>query len=87
MDIASSAVGFPSYPSTLDDGRCEAGLGQGLQSGLEVSYTQPVASRPLDQQCGDADGDESALGAPGQSVDNNFSWFGDSGDDGSARTL
>lgn len=87
MDISTSPIGFPTYPSTSDDGLCGSDFGQEMQSGSEVSFTQPVARMPIGQQCGDSGQDGSMLGALGQPVDNNFSWFGDDADGDSAQPL
>jgi len=58
-----------------------------MQPDSEVSFTQPVASMPIGQQCGDAGQNGSMLGALGQPADNNFSWFGDDADGDSAQPL
>ena len=55
MDIATSAVGFPTYPSMADVEPYEPDLGQETESDPEISFTQPVARRPIEQQCGDGD--------------------------------
>jgi hypothetical protein len=59
MDIATSVVGFPSYPSTADVEPFKSDSGQDTQSHPEISSTQPVARRPIEQQCGDAEQDDS----------------------------
>lgn len=55
MDIATSAVDFPTYPSMADLEPYQPEIGQETQPDPEVSFTQPVARRPIEQQCGEGD--------------------------------
>lgn len=90
MDSTSSIAGFSTYPSTLSGGLDEPAFGQTPQLDPENSFTQPVASRPIDSQNGDSDSDgddDSAIGALEQRVDGGTNWFNDEGDFGSSQPL
>lgn len=90
MDSTSSIAGFSTYPTSLGDGLCESAFGQDPQLDLENTFTQPVASRPIDLQCGDSDSDgddDSAIGAFEQRVGVDASRFDGGGDFGSPQAL
>jgi len=90
MDSTSSIAGFSTYPSAENGGLDEAAFGQNPHLDPENSFTQPVASRPIDPQSGDSDSagdDDSAIGALEQRVDGGANWFNDDGDFGSSQQL
>jgi hypothetical protein len=90
MDSTSSVAGYSTYPSTLTEGLREPESGQDPQLDPENTFTQPVAFRPIDQQCGDSDSDgddDSAIGAIEQRVDGGVNRFNDGGDFGSPQPL
>jgi hypothetical protein len=90
MDSTSSIPGFSTYPSGLSDGLCESAFGQDPQLDPENTFTQPVASRPIDLQCGDSDSDgddDSAIGAFEQQVGVDATKFDSGGDFGSPQPL
>lgn len=89
MDSTSSIAGLATYPSVQNDGFCEPAFGQDQQVDPENTFTQPVASRPIAQQFGDADSDgddDAAIGALEQRVDG-ANRFDDGGDYGSPQAL
>jgi hypothetical protein len=91
MDSTSSVAALPTYPSLLDDGLGQDGLGPTMQTNPEISFTQPVASRPIDQPSGDTDGDgdgdDSAVGAFGPNSDDSTRTFSYDGELGIPRPL
>jgi hypothetical protein len=90
MDSTSSVAGFSTYPSAPTGGLRDPEFGQDPQLDPENTFTQPVASRPIDQQCGgsDSDGDDdSAIGAIEQRVDGGVNRIDEGGDFGSPRPL
>ena len=89
MDTTSSIAGFASYPSALDEGYCDPSFGRAQRVDPENSFTQPVASRPIDPDSGDSDScgdDDCAAGAIEQRADRGASRF-DDGDFGATRAL
>jgi hypothetical protein len=90
MDSTSSIAGFSTYPSALSRGLDEAAFGQNPQLDPENSFTQPVASRPIDPQRGDSDSDgddDSSIGALDQHTDADANRFNNQGDFGSPQPL
>jgi hypothetical protein len=90
MDSTSSVAGFSAYSTPLDEGLRESMFGQDPQRNPENTFTQPVASRPIDPQCGDSDSDgddDSAIGAFEKRVGADANRFDGGGDFGSPRPL
>jgi hypothetical protein len=87
MESTPIAGGYSSYQPTFDDELGEAQSGQSLQSGPEVSLTQPVASKPVEPKCGDADQDDSAFDPLGRFRDRDDGSFSYDGKSDSARPL
>jgi len=90
MDSTSSIAGFSTYPSALSEGLREPAFGPNPGVDPENTFTQPVASRPIDQSCSDSDADgddDSAIGAFEQRVDSGASRFDNGSDFGSPQAL
>jgi hypothetical protein len=62
MECTSSVTAHPAYQSVLD--RCAGEPAQGPNNRPDTDiYTQPVARKPIDPQCGGADHDGGAVDA------------------------
>ena len=86
MESTSSVTALPSYPSMFDrcDGKPEQG--PGLKTDSDV-FTQPVARRPIDSQCGGAGDGGNTIAPFEQQPDERAARFSYDGDIGSPRPL
>ena len=86
MESTSSVTALPMHPSMFDRCAWEPQQGPGLQSDSDV-FTQPVARKPIDPQCGGAGDGGSAIAPFELQPDEHAPRFSYDGDLGSPRPM
>jgi hypothetical protein len=86
MESTSSVAAVGTYQSMFDRGLEKPAQGPAMQSDTEV-FTQPVARKPIDPQCGGADHDGGAIATHEQQPDDHASRLDYDSDLGSRRPL
>ena len=87
MESIAMVGGYSSYLSTPEEAPDELDPDQGPSSGSDVSFTQPVAARPLEPLCTDNDQDDSPHAPLDQLTARDGGAFGYGGDLDSTRPL